>query len=174
MCWIIGCCNGMIFPKTPLIVDRRWPLTCRTTNFRLHLLQILRKVSQAMSWGQDIQTGVRLWTPHMGESSMIGNYPHANKATSLSPPSPQSPPYTHLHSRVCLVHELEQLVDDRLEELPVGSEELGVLTHHVPEGTRWGGVGGSRCGNKYGAATSPLSHTLLTPKYTPNPSHPLT
>lgn len=30
-----------------------------------------------------------------------------------------------------LVHELEQLVDNRLEEPPVGPEEPGVLAHDV-------------------------------------------
>ena len=37
-----------------------------------------------------------------------------------------------LHSRVPLVHELEQLVDDRLQELPVRPQEPGVLAHDVP------------------------------------------
>jgi len=30
------------------------------------------------------------------------------------------------------VHELEELVDDRLEELPVGAQEARVLPDHVP------------------------------------------
>ncbi len=38
----------------------------------------------------------------------------------------------HLHAGVRLVHELEQLVDDRLEELPVRTQEARVLPHHVP------------------------------------------
>ena len=29
------------------------------------------------------------------------------------------------------MHELEELIDDRLEEFPVSSEESGVLSHHV-------------------------------------------
>jgi hypothetical protein len=41
----------------------------------------------------------------------------------------------HLHARVCLVHELKQLVDHRLEELPVLAQELGVLAHHIPADT---------------------------------------
>mmetsp|Transcript_33911 Transcript_33911/g.66172 ORF Transcript_33911/g.66172 Transcript_33911/m.66172 type:complete len:302 (-) Transcript_33911:1363-2268(-) len=36
-----------------------------------------------------------------------------------------------LHTRVRLVHELKQLVDHRLKELPVGAEEARVLTHDV-------------------------------------------
>lgn len=32
------------------------------------------------------------------------------------------------------MHELEQLVDHGLEELPVGTQEFGVLSHHVPKG----------------------------------------
>jgi hypothetical protein len=44
----------------------------------------------------------------------------------------------HLHARVRLVHELKQLVDDGLEELPVLPQELGVLAHHVPAGGRRG------------------------------------
>ena len=36
-----------------------------------------------------------------------------------------------LHSLVRLVHELEELVDDCLEELPVSLEESGVLSDNV-------------------------------------------
>jgi hypothetical protein len=36
-----------------------------------------------------------------------------------------------LHAGVRLVHELKQLVDDRLEELPVRAQELGVLADDV-------------------------------------------
>jgi hypothetical protein len=38
----------------------------------------------------------------------------------------------HLHAGVRLVHELEQLVDDRLEELPVVPQEARVLPHNIP------------------------------------------
>ena len=31
----------------------------------------------------------------------------------------------HLHALVCLVHKLEELVDDGLEESPVGPQEPG-------------------------------------------------
>jgi hypothetical protein len=31
------------------------------------------------------------------------------------------------------MHELEQLVDHGLQELPVGTQELGVLADNVPE-----------------------------------------
>ena len=37
-----------------------------------------------------------------------------------------------LDARVRLVHELEQLVDHRLEEFPVVAQEPRVLAHHVP------------------------------------------
>ena len=37
-----------------------------------------------------------------------------------------------LDARVRLVHELEQLVDHRLQELPVVAQEPRVLPHHVP------------------------------------------
>jgi hypothetical protein len=43
-------------------------------------------------------------------------------------------PAAHLHSRVCLMHELKQLVHHSLEELPVLAQELGVLTNHIPGG----------------------------------------
>ena len=36
-----------------------------------------------------------------------------------------------LHAFVCLVHELEQLVDDGLQEPPVGPEEPRVLADNV-------------------------------------------
>jgi hypothetical protein len=38
-----------------------------------------------------------------------------------------------LHARVELVHELEQLVHDRLEELPVRAQEPRVLADDIPE-----------------------------------------
>lgn len=38
----------------------------------------------------------------------------------------------HLHAGVRLMHELEQLVDDRLEELPVVPQEARVLPHNIP------------------------------------------
>lgn len=40
--------------------------------------------------------------------------------------------HPHLHSWVCLVHELKQLVDHCLEELPMLTQELGVLPHNIP------------------------------------------
>ena len=36
-----------------------------------------------------------------------------------------------LNTFVCLVHELEELVDDGLEELPVCFEEAGILSNNV-------------------------------------------
>jgi hypothetical protein len=36
-----------------------------------------------------------------------------------------------LDAFVCLVHELEKLVDNRLEELPMGLEESGILADNV-------------------------------------------
>jgi hypothetical protein len=55
------------------------------------------------------------------------------------------------------VHELEQLVDDGLEELPVSAEEFGVLADDVPVVVLvWGGGGfflegrrvSERCGER--------------------------
>ncbi len=40
------------------------------------------------------------------------------------------------HALVRLVHELEQLGDDRLEEAPVSAEEPRVLAHHVHDVAR--------------------------------------
>ena len=37
-----------------------------------------------------------------------------------------------LYSRMGLMHELEKLVDNRLQELPVVSQKSGVLAHHIP------------------------------------------
>lgn len=37
-----------------------------------------------------------------------------------------------LDARVRLVHELEQLVHDRLQELPVVAQEPRILSHHIP------------------------------------------
>lgn len=39
--------------------------------------------------------------------------------------------FVYLHSFVCLVHELKQLVDNSLEEPPVGTEEPWVLSNNV-------------------------------------------
>jgi hypothetical protein len=46
-----------------------------------------------------------------------------------------------LHARVRLVHELEELVDHGLQELPVGAQELGVLADDIPLGVMIGGDG---------------------------------
>ncbi len=43
----------------------------------------------------------------------------------------------HLHAGMCLVHELEELVDDRLQELPVVAQEARVLPHHIPAALGW-------------------------------------
>lgn len=37
-----------------------------------------------------------------------------------------------LHPRVRLVHELKELVDHRLEKLPVVAQKAGVLPHNIP------------------------------------------
>jgi hypothetical protein len=126
--------------------------TCSTTNLRLHLWQIFRKVSHAMSCGSRGEGG----------RSALSAPPAGRRAGSCAPvaPQPSTPPASpaaacgrlqspavacaparapHLHARVRLVHELEQLVDHRLEELPVRAQELGVLAHHVPGGEVGGG-----------------------------------
>lgn len=37
-----------------------------------------------------------------------------------------------LHARVCLMHKLKELVDHCFEELPVCTQELGILPYYVP------------------------------------------
>lgn len=41
---------------------------------------------------------------------------------------------------ILTVHELKQLVDDGLEELPVGSEEARILTNDVHDVGRYDGL----------------------------------
>mmetsp|Transcript_17460 Transcript_17460/g.52463 ORF Transcript_17460/g.52463 Transcript_17460/m.52463 type:complete len:275 (+) Transcript_17460:1421-2245(+) len=36
-----------------------------------------------------------------------------------------------LYTRMCLMHELEQLVDDRLQKLPMSTQELWILANHI-------------------------------------------
>jgi hypothetical protein len=42
----------------------------------------------------------------------------------------------HLHPWVSFVHEFKQLVDNRLQKLPVSAQEAGVLTNHIPAQVR--------------------------------------
>ena len=43
----------------------------------------------------------------------------------------KKPEKVYLYSVVGLVHELEKLVDDRLEETPMGAQEAWILADHV-------------------------------------------
>jgi hypothetical protein len=65
------------------------------------------------------------------------------------------------------VHELEELVDDRLEELPVRAEELGVLPDHVPRGG--GGRGGSLEGEGGGRGKHAKRPNSPMSAWTPEP-----
>jgi hypothetical protein len=79
---------------------------CCMTKCRLHFCEILMKVSHAMSC-----------TPDTSVIDVINFY--FKVVTCL--------PLTFMS----LVHELEKLVDDSLEELPVGFEESRVLANDV-------------------------------------------
>eukprot|EP00983_Pelagomonas_calceolata_P077380 1153835-Pelagomonas_calceolata.AAC.2 len=61
-----------------------------------------------------------------------------HKARELRRSKCQAAYCTHLDTRVCFMHELKQLVDHRLQELPVGPQKLGVLAHHIPTKGREG------------------------------------
>jgi hypothetical protein len=56
----------------------------------------------------------------------------AATAAKLTTPAYYKLDQSHLHPRVCFVHELKQLVDHCLQKLPVVAQEAGVLTHHIP------------------------------------------
>ena len=142
--------------------------TCMTTNLRLHLETILRKVSHAMScraggqWANVLfreggRAGGkrqarckehaclrrRTQLPHTALTRESHTHPptHPGKqARRHRPPThPPARPPAHLHPRVRLVHELKQLVDHCLQELPVVAQEAGVLAHHIPAAAGSGG-----------------------------------